>query len=320
MHAAGIRQFGANVEVLELPEPGVPAPDEVVIRVVAAGVGNWDEIVRQGGWDVGVPPPLALGVEAAGIVDRVGRAVRDFAPGDRVLTHPLPLRGQGTWAELLLAPAPLLASMPATLAWPTAAALPVPALTADQAIRDALEVRAGETVVVHGAGGVTGGLAVQLAQRAGARVIATAGSASAAWVRGLGVAAVLDGHDPGWPQQVRARTAGHGAHAALNAVRDAEVATLTAVRDGGRFCTITGRPPPQQRRIRSVNLYVAPDGPRLAHLAALAAQDGLHIRLGPQLPLDRAAEALALAAHGGSGALVLLLTPEVARAHARMRS
>ena len=125
MRAAGIRQFGANVELLELPEPGSPAPDEVLIRVVAAGVAYWDEIVRQGGWDVGAQPPLALGVEAAGIVDRVGRAVSGFEPGDRVLTHPLPLRGQGTWAELLLAPATLLAPVPATLDWPTAAALQV---------------------------------------------------------------------------------------------------------------------------------------------------------------------------------------------------
>src|SRR5262249_61609096 len=126
--AAGIRRFGADVELLELPEPGPPAADEVLLRVVAAGVGNWDDIVRRGGWDVGARPPLALGVEAAGVVDRVGRAVAGFAPGDRVLTHPLPLRGQGTWAERLLARATLLAPAPAALDWPTAAALPVPAL------------------------------------------------------------------------------------------------------------------------------------------------------------------------------------------------
>src|SRR3954464_7539426 len=235
MRAARIRQFGANIELLELPAPGAPAPDEVVIRVVAAGVGNWDGLVRQGRWDVGAPPPLALGVEAAGIIERVGSAVRGFAPGERVLTHPLPLRGQGTWAELLLAPATLLAPVPATLDWPTAAALPVPALTADQAIRDALRVRAGEAVLVHGAGGVTGSLVAQLAQRAGAQVLATAGRSSADYVRGLGMDAVLDGHDPAWPQQARALPDAHGVHAALNAVLGAEAATLTAVRDGGRF-------------------------------------------------------------------------------------
>src|SRR4051812_40810902 len=249
MRAAGIRQFGAPIELLELSAPGAPAPDEVVIRVVAAGVGNWDDLVRQGRWDVGAPPPLALGVEAAGLIERVGPAVRGFTPGERVLTHPLPLRGQGTWAELLFAPATLLAPVPAPLDWPTAAALPVPALTANQAIRDALRVRAGEAVVVHGAGGVTGGLAVQLAQLAGAQVIATAGPFSSDSVRGLGVDAVLDGHDPTWPQQARALSDGHGAHAALNVVRSAEGATLAAVRDGGRFCTITGGPPPEQRGI-----------------------------------------------------------------------
>ena len=312
MRAAGIRQFGANIELLELPEPGAPGPDEVVIRVVAAGVGNWDDLVRQGRWDVGVPPPLALGVEAAGIIERVGHSVRGFAPGERVLTHPLPLRGQGTWAELLLAPAMLLAPVPAPLDWPTAAALPVPALTADQAIQDALRVRAGEVLLVHGAGGVTGSLVAQLAQRAGAQVIATAGPSSAAFVQGLGVQTVLDGHDPSWPHQVRAYTKGLGVHAALNAVRGGETATLAAVRDGGRFCTITGGPPPAQRGISIINLYVAPDGPRLAHLAELAAQDQLHIRIGQQLPLEGAAQALTLVVNGG-GAVTLLIAAEVAR-------
>jgi len=168
-------------------------------------------------------------------------------------------------------------------------------------------------VVVHGASGVTGSLVAQLARRAGAQVIATAGPASAAYVRGLGVDTVLDGHDPGWPEQARARTKGHGADAALNAVRGAEAATLAAVRDGGRFCTITGGPPPAQRGISIRNLYVAPDGVRLAHLAELAAQDQLHIRIGQQLPLERAAQALAVAVNGGGGAVALLIAPEVGR-------
>jgi NADPH:quinone reductase-like Zn-dependent oxidoreductase len=73
MQAAGIDAFGGEVRMLELEAPGSPAPDEVLISVRAAGVGNWDEFVRVGNWDVGRRPPLALGVEAAG--------VRDAAPG-----------------------------------------------------------------------------------------------------------------------------------------------------------------------------------------------------------------------------------------------
>jgi NADPH:quinone reductase-like Zn-dependent oxidoreductase len=87
MQAAGIDAFGGEVQMLELTAPGQPAPDEVVIAVHAAGVGNWDDIVRLGGWDVGRRPPLALGVEAAGVVYAVGEDVATLAPGDEVLTH-----------------------------------------------------------------------------------------------------------------------------------------------------------------------------------------------------------------------------------------
>src|SRR5213075_3554702 len=109
MRAAGIDAFGDAVRMLDLSAPSSPAADEVVISVRAAGVGNWDEIVRVGDWDVGRKPPLALGVEAAGVVAAVGEGVTSFALGDEVLTHPLPLRHQGTWAELLVAPAALVA-------------------------------------------------------------------------------------------------------------------------------------------------------------------------------------------------------------------
>jgi NADPH:quinone reductase-like Zn-dependent oxidoreductase len=103
MRAAGIEAFRGEVRVLELDAPAAPAPDEAVISVRAAGVGNWDEIVRAGGWDGGRRPPMALGVEAAGVVVAVGEDVTSLAPGDAVLTHKLPLRHQGTWAEWLVA-------------------------------------------------------------------------------------------------------------------------------------------------------------------------------------------------------------------------
>src|SRR5213595_678014 len=171
MQTAGIDAFGAEVRALELDAPMSPAPDEIVISVDAAGVGNWDEIVRVGGWDVGRRPPLALGVEAAGVVAAVGEDVTSFAPGDEVLTHPLPLRHQGAWAERLVAPAALVARKPAPVPWAAAAAFPVPALTADQALTEVAPAPAGEWVLVHGAGGVTGGLAVQLAIARGGTVI-----------------------------------------------------------------------------------------------------------------------------------------------------
>src|SRR5436190_1616297 len=153
MKAAGIDAFGGEVQLLELAAPAPPAPDEVVISVRAAGVGNWDEIVRVGGWDVGRRPPLALGVEAAGVVAAVGEDVTSLAPGNEVLTHPLPLRHQGAWAEWLVAPAALVARKPTAVSWAAAAAFPVPALTADLALTETAAAPAGKWVLVHGAGG-----------------------------------------------------------------------------------------------------------------------------------------------------------------------
>jgi len=311
MRAAGIETFGGEVQMLELTAPQSLAPDEVVIAVRAAGVGNWDEIVRVGGWDVGRKPPLALGVEAAGVVVAVGEKVTSLAPGDEVLTHPLPVRHQGTWAERLVAPAALVARKPDAVPWETAAAFPVPALTADQALSEVVPARSGETVLVHGAGGVTGGLVVQLAVMRGATVVATAGPGSAARVRGYGATAVFDYHDLDWPARVREVSHGaRGVGAAVNTVRGGAAAAIETVADGGRLATITGDPPETERGVTVADVYVRPDGARLAALVAALADGMLSVRLCATVPLADAAAALQTASAGrASGATVLTLSP-----------
>jgi NADPH:quinone reductase-like Zn-dependent oxidoreductase len=312
MRAAGIDAFGGEVQMLELAAPGSPAPDEVVISVRAAGVGNWDEFVRTGSWDVGRRPPLALGVEAAGVVAEVGEDVTSLAPGDEVLTHPLPLRHQGAWAERLVAPSALVARKPAAISWETAAAFPVPALTADQVLAEAAPVPAGEWVLVHGAGGVTGGMVVQLAVARGATVIATAGPSSAARVAGYGATVVLDYHDPDWPTRVRDASPGrHGVGAAVNAAPDGAATALQAVADDGRLATITGDPPPPERGVTVADVYVRADGTRLAALADALADGRLALHIGVTLPLTEAATALQAAVAGrASGASVLTLVED----------
>jgi NADPH:quinone reductase-like Zn-dependent oxidoreductase len=310
MRAAGIDAFGDAVRMLDLPAPSSPAPDEVVISVQAAGVGNWDEIVRIGDWDVGRRPPLALGVEAAGIVDAVGEDVTGLAPGDEVLTHPLPLRHQGAWAEWLVAPAALVARKPTVVPWQQAAAFPVPALTADQALAEAAPVPAGDWLLVHGAGGVTGGLAVQLATARGATVVATAGPASAARVRGYGARLVLDYHDPDWPARVRdASPGGRGVGAAVNAARGGAATALQAVASDGRLATITGDPPAPERGVTVADVYVRGDGARLAALVTALADGILSLHVAAILPLAEAATALQDAVTGRTaGANVLTLS------------
>ena len=178
MRVAGIRRVGARVEMIEVGELRRLASDEVLLEVRAAGVASWDEFVRTGGWDVGGRPPMALGVEAAGTVLEAGQAVSDWAPGDAVMTHPVPLQDQGTWAPRLIAPAGLLARKPPGASWEAAAAFPVPAIIAEEVLGDAFSIRAGEPLLIHGAGGVTGGLLAALAVLRGAEVIAAAGPLS----------------------------------------------------------------------------------------------------------------------------------------------
>jgi NADPH:quinone reductase-like Zn-dependent oxidoreductase len=309
MRGAGIDAFGSEVRLLELAAPTSPMPDEVVIEVHAAGVGNWDDIVRVGGWDVGLRPPMALGVEGSGVVVAVGDEVRSLARGDDVLTHPLPLRHQGAWAEWLVAPAALVARKPAAVSWEAAAAFPVPALTADQALAAATPVPAGEWVLVHGAGGVTGGLVVQLAIARGATVVATAGPSSASRVRAYGARVVLDYHDPDWPDRVRnAAPGGDGVGGAVNTVRGGAAIALQAVASGGHLATITGDPPSPQRGVEVTNVYVRPDRVRLQALVAALANGWLSLSVAARLPLAEAATALRRAVSGrAAGATVLML-------------
>lgn len=166
MRAAGVNQADGPVVPLDLASPRPLRDGEILLQVQAAGVGNWDEFVRTGDWDTGARPPMALGVEAAGTVAAVGDAVPGFRPGDRVCTHTLPLPDQGCWAELFIATAAQTAPVPPGVPWDVAAAFPVPALTADQALSGALQIRPGETVLVHGGGG--GADAAVNAARAGA--------------------------------------------------------------------------------------------------------------------------------------------------------
>jgi NADPH:quinone reductase-like Zn-dependent oxidoreductase len=306
MRGAGVTELGGPVRVLDLPEPRPLRADEVLLAVRACGVGNWDEFIRTGGWATGARPPMALGVEAAGVVTAIGAGVTGVAVGDRVTAHSLPLREQGAWAEQLIAAAADVAIAPPGVPWAAAAALPVPALTADQALAAAgVTAGAGQTVLVHGAGGVTGGLLVQLAVHLGATVIATAGAASARRVSALGAARVVDYQAAGWPAQVRALTGG-GADAAVSAAPAGAADALAAVRDGGGLATITGDPPAPERGITVRGIVVAPDGPRLGVLAGLLAAGALAVRTDGPRPLDQAAAALDLARRGAHGAAVVL--------------
>ena len=306
MKGAGIKEIGGRVELLDLAEPGYLKADELLIDVRAAGVANWDDIVRIGGWDVGTKPPMALGVEASGIVRAVGSAVKRFHLGDEVMTHSLPLRHQGAWAEQFVAAEGMVAAKPSSMSWEVAGVFSVPALTAGQVLMQVLAVQPGEFVLVHGGGGVTGGVIVAVATALGARVISTAGSRSAERVRAYGASFVLDYRNENWTDEVRQLTGAGGVRVAVNAVRSAATTVIPLVADGGRLATITGDPPDSQRGITVSNCYVSPDGKALGQLAADFAARQLTIPIAIAYGLSEAGTALAAAVAGQTAGGVVI--------------
>jgi NADPH:quinone reductase-like Zn-dependent oxidoreductase len=249
---------------------------------------------------------MALGVAASGTVAAVGAPADPWAIGDEVLTHPVPLLDQGCWSELLLARVDLLAAKPPAVGWDVAAAFPVPALTADQALDAAIGDSGATKLLVHGAGGVTGQLITALAVLLGAEVTVTAGPRSAERLRGLGAAAVWDYHDRVWPAGVRDWAGGPGVPAAINAAPGGESVALSLVADGGRLATITGAPPTAERGVTIVDVYVQADGGRLGRMAQRLGRGEIGISVATIYPLTEAAEALDRAAGGAGGGAVIL--------------
>jgi len=295
---------GAEKEVtlLELPEPSSPGPGQILVAVDAAGVGPWDQLLNGAGWDVGLRPPAAMGVEGAAKVLAVGAGVTGFAVGDRVLAHEAPLPGgSGFWAERVLINADHAAACPPGLDAVHAAALPVNGLTAVQAL-EKLDLSRGQRLLITNGGGATGALAIQLAAAKGIEVTATASAAAAERLLGLGAMEVVDYHDPNWSAKVRG-----GFDAALIIATSTADAALPLVRDGGRLCSLTSDAPPEERGITSGDLYVEPNAAQLVQLAEQAAAGTLKLAPEP-LPLSEGPAAFARVVTGRAGGKKIVLT------------
>ncbi len=187
------RYGGAEVlEVRERPRP-VPGPGQVLIRVHAAALNPKDLLIRAGKfrWLSGRRFPRRTGYDWAGEVAELGRGVDDLAVGERALGMIQAMAG-GACAEYVVAERGELTRCPPGLPWPEAAALPLAGLTALQALRDLARLRPGQRLLINGASGGVGTLAVQVGKALGAHVTAVAGASSGALVAGLGADDVLD--------------------------------------------------------------------------------------------------------------------------------
>ena len=194
MKAVRFHEYGdPDVLRYEDADEPVPGPDEVRIRVAGTAFNPVDAGIR-GGY-LQEPFPVVLphvpGIDVAGTVDAVGANVTVRRVGDRVIAF-LPMVADGAAAEYVLAPAQILADAPASIPLADAAALPSVGLTAWQSLFEHADLRAGQRLLVNGAGGAVGGYAVQLAKRAGAHVIATASPRSTERVRRAGADEIID--------------------------------------------------------------------------------------------------------------------------------
>ncbi|MFI5794125.1 NADP-dependent oxidoreductase [Streptomyces sp. NPDC051677] len=192
MHAIVQSAFGGP-EVLvhtetDVPEPG---PGEVLLRVAGAGVNPGDAVLRAGRVPGLVTLPWTPGNDVSGVVERVGEGVTRFAPGDEVYGM-LAVTRHGSYAEFTAVPADALAPAPKNLDLVHAAAVPLVAFTAWQALTVLARVRPGDRVLIHAAAGGVGHVAVQLAKELGAHVIGTARAANHDFLRGLGADELID--------------------------------------------------------------------------------------------------------------------------------
>lgn len=192
MRAYVIQQFG-GVDQLKpgsVPAPA-PAASEILVRVVAVGLNPIDHVALSGGLGPRIKLPAVLGTDVSGVVHEVGGDVRGFAPGDAVLGM-INLPGSdgsfngGGFAEFVTAPAAHWVLKPEGLSFETAAALPAVGLTAKQALEVITTITPGQIVLIHGAAGGVGHIAVQMAKRHGAFVYATASGEGLGFVKELG--------------------------------------------------------------------------------------------------------------------------------------
>ncbi|WP_030708334.1 NADP-dependent oxidoreductase [Streptomyces sp. NRRL F-2580] len=270
---------------IERPEPGL---GEVLVRVHAAGVNPVDWKTRASGALIAWGETPVVGWDVSGTVEAVGPGTTLYAPGDEVYGMPLFPRQAGGYAEYVTAPARHFARKPASLDHVQAAALPLAALTAWQALVDTAGVTAGQRVLVHAAAGGVGHLAVQIAKARGAYVIGTASAGKHALLRELGADEVIDYRTTDFEDVVS------GVDVVVDAVGgDYTRRSLKVLKPGGHLVTLPGPDgiPADTEGVRASWVLVEPDLQGLREIAALAEQGLLRPLVDTVLPLEQAAKA-----------------------------
>lgn len=300
MHAVRVIAYGGPESLkFESVERPVPAAGEALVRVRAAGVNPVDWKIRDGmGKGLGLTPPFIPGYDVSGVIDSFGPAdsakldAAGFKVGDEVYAYIALARGGG-YAEYVSVPLSALARKPANASFEQAAAVPVAGLTAWQALFDKGELKAGQTVLIHGAAGGVGHLAVQLAKWKGATVIATASAGNHQFLKKLGADVLIDYTTEKFEEVIAAR--GLKVDLVLDSIGgDTQARSLPVLNKGGMLVSIV-QPPDQAALqdlgVRGTVFMVQPSGEQLTQLAERIDAGDVTPHVSQTFPLAEAGKA-----------------------------
>ncbi|HEX7527185.1 MAG TPA: NADP-dependent oxidoreductase [Gaiellaceae bacterium] len=283
-------------EVLHVADVPQPAPilTEVLVRVHAAGVNpvDWKTRAGRGAAAALGPLPFTIGWDVSGVVEQVGFGVTRFAPGDEVFGMPRFPRQAAAYADYVTAPSRQLARKPANLSHVEAAAIPLAALTGWQAIVETARIEPEQRILIHGAAGGVGHLAVQIAKSRGATVFGTAKAAQHDFLRGLGADELIDYTAARFEDEV----------ADLDVVLDliggeTSLRSVSTLRRGGLLIVVPSGADQsvlteaERQGARATNIMVEPDYAALEQIAALAESGRLRVEIDAVFPLEEAAKA-----------------------------
>jgi NADPH:quinone reductase-like Zn-dependent oxidoreductase len=310
MKAVRFHEFGGP-EVLRYEDVDRPRPaaGQVLIRVAATSFNPVDAAIRSGFLQQVFPValPHIPGIDVAGTIADIGESVAGWSVGDAIVGF-LPMTEDGASAEFVLAPAEVLTEAPTSIPLVDAAALPSASLSAWQAFFEQADLRAGQRVLVNGAGGGVGGYAVQLAKQAGATVIATASPRSREAVEEFGADLIVD-----YTATAVTEAISEPVDVVLNLVNapESDLAGLTdLVSDGGVLVSTTS--PVQDdpgRDVRTVRLFVRSDAGQLATIVELVDSGELRVDVSERFPLSEIARVHELGEAGKFRGKVIL-TPD----------
>jgi NADPH:quinone reductase-like Zn-dependent oxidoreductase len=311
MKAVVIHEYGGP-EVLkyeDVPQPE-PKQDELLIRVIAAGVNPVDGMIRSGMFDKEGHRvfPIILGGDISGVVEKVGSKITKFKSGDPVFAY-VSLDDSGGYAQYALITEREGAPKPKSLTYVEAAAVPIVALTAWQALIDTAKLKAGQTVLIHGGSGGVGSFAIQIAKAHGAKVIATASTANQDLLKQLGADVAIDYTKQNFENIAK------DVDVVLDSIgKDTLARSYGVVKKGGTIVSLVARPDPaelEKHGIRGEALSVDPNSDELSEIGKLIDDKKISVIVSQTFPLSEARKAQEQVATGHTrGKIVLKVADE----------